>query len=185
VGSQIQPGTYSTQGPTTQDDGQWARLSNTTGDPTAVITHGIVNGPTTVTKSLAINESRKAVAIFSMEMSASQLAFRLISSLGRINQQHLRTGDIQEEEWPRVTSAITLLSDYNSRRAAELTDSIAEPQLADIGRARTVLQTQWLALQDEPALPGGLREDAKFGSWLFGIAHNLSGTWLRRRPAYR
>jgi len=51
------------------------------------------------------------VAIFSMEMSASQLAFRLISSLGRINQQHLRTGDIQEEEWPRVTSAITLLSD--------------------------------------------------------------------------
>jgi replicative DNA helicase len=35
----------------------------------------------------------------------------LISSLGRINQQHLRTGDIQEEEWPRVTSAITILSD--------------------------------------------------------------------------
>src|SRR4029079_7758283 len=56
-------------------------------------------------------KTRKAVAIFSMEMSASQLAFRLISSLGRINQQHLRTGDIQEEEWPRVTSALTLLSD--------------------------------------------------------------------------
>jgi len=56
-------------------------------------------------------KSRKAVAIFSMEMSSSQLAFRLISSLGRIDQQHLRTGDIQEEEWPRVTSAITLLSD--------------------------------------------------------------------------
>jgi hypothetical protein len=49
VGSQIQPGIYSTQGPTTQDDGQWARLSNTTGDPTAVIAHGVVNGPTTVT----------------------------------------------------------------------------------------------------------------------------------------
>ncbi|MGA9335005.1 MAG: replicative DNA helicase [Rudaea sp.] len=56
-------------------------------------------------------KSKKAVAIFSMEMSASQLAFRLISSLGRINQQHLRTGDIKEEEWPRVTSAISLLSD--------------------------------------------------------------------------
>ena len=56
-------------------------------------------------------KAKKAVAIFSMEMSATQLAFRLISSLGRINQQHLRTGDIQEEEWPRVTSAITLLSD--------------------------------------------------------------------------
>jgi replicative DNA helicase len=53
----------------------------------------------------------KAAAIFSMEMSASQLAFRLISSLGRINQQNLRTGDLADEEWPRVTSAITLLSD--------------------------------------------------------------------------
>ncbi|MHB8679088.1 MAG: replicative DNA helicase, partial [Rudaea sp.] len=56
-------------------------------------------------------KSRKAVAIFSMEMSASQLAFRLISSLGRIDQQHLRNGDLAEEDWPRVTSAITLLSE--------------------------------------------------------------------------
>src|SRR5487761_2751071 len=46
-----------------------------------------------------------------MEMSASQLAFRLISSLGRIDQQHLRTGDLADEDWPRVTSAMTLLSD--------------------------------------------------------------------------
>ncbi|MFN9738843.1 MAG: replicative DNA helicase [Pseudomonadota bacterium] len=53
----------------------------------------------------------RAAAVFSMEMSASQLAFRLISSLGRINQQHLRTGDLADEEWPRVTSAITLLAD--------------------------------------------------------------------------
>ena len=56
-------------------------------------------------------KTKKAVAVFSMEMSASHLAFRLISSLGRINQQHLRTGDLQDEEWPRVTSAITLLGE--------------------------------------------------------------------------
>ncbi|HEX7342234.1 MAG TPA: replicative DNA helicase [Rhodanobacteraceae bacterium] len=55
--------------------------------------------------------SKKAVAIFSMEMSSSQLAFRLISSIGRIHQQHLRTGDLAEEDWPRVTSAITMLSE--------------------------------------------------------------------------
>jgi replicative DNA helicase len=54
---------------------------------------------------------KKAVAIFSMEMSSSQLAFRLISSIGRIHQQHLRTGDLAEEDWPRVTSAITMLSE--------------------------------------------------------------------------
>jgi len=55
--------------------------------------------------------ARKPVLVFSMEMSASQIAFRLISSLGRINQQHLRTGDLAEEDWPRVTQATTLLSD--------------------------------------------------------------------------
>ncbi|HWT15319.1 MAG TPA: replicative DNA helicase, partial [Patescibacteria group bacterium] len=56
-------------------------------------------------------KGKKAVAVFSMEMSASQLAFRLISSLGRINQQHLRTGELEDADWPRVTSAIQLLKD--------------------------------------------------------------------------
>ena len=55
--------------------------------------------------------ARKSVLIFSMEMSSSQLAFRLISSLGRINQQRLRTGDLAEEDWPRVTQATALLSE--------------------------------------------------------------------------
>lgn len=68
--------------------------------------------------SLALNmaeyaaiKTRKAVAVFSMEMSASQLAFRLISSNGRVDQQHLRTGQLEDEDWSRVTSAITLLAD--------------------------------------------------------------------------
>ncbi len=68
--------------------------------------------------SLALNiaeyaalRSKKAVAVFSMEMSSSQLAFRLISSLGRINQQRLRTGQLEDEDWSRVSHAITLLND--------------------------------------------------------------------------
>ena len=58
----------------------------------------------------AIRE-KKSVAIFSMEMSAVQLTFRLLSSLGRINQQNLRSGKLEDEEWPRVTQAIALLAD--------------------------------------------------------------------------
>ena len=54
---------------------------------------------------------KKAVVIFSMEMSASQLALRLISSIGRIHAQHLRNGDLSEEDWPRVTNAIAILSE--------------------------------------------------------------------------
>ncbi len=59
----------------------------------------------------AVLRGKKTVGIFSMEMSSSQLMFRLVSSLGRINQQALRSGDLAEEDWPRVTSAITMLSE--------------------------------------------------------------------------
>ncbi|HEY9511116.1 MAG TPA: replicative DNA helicase [Rhodanobacter sp.] len=55
--------------------------------------------------------NKKPVAVFSMEMSSSQLAFRLISSVGRIHQQRLRNGDLEEEDWPRVSNAISILSE--------------------------------------------------------------------------
>jgi len=55
--------------------------------------------------------AKKAVAVFSMEMSSSQLAFRLISSVGRIHQQNLRNGNLAEEDWPRVSNAISILTE--------------------------------------------------------------------------
>lgn len=51
------------------------------------------------------------VAVFSMEMSGEQLALRLISSLGRIDQSKVRTGRLDDEDWPRITSAVTLMSE--------------------------------------------------------------------------
>ena len=56
-------------------------------------------------------KSKKAVAVFSMEMSASQLALRLISSNGRVNATRLRTGQLEDEDWSRVTSAIRMLKE--------------------------------------------------------------------------
>ncbi len=56
-------------------------------------------------------KTKKAIVIFSMEMSASQLAFRLISSMGRVNAQRLRTGQLEDEDWSRVNSAIRMLSE--------------------------------------------------------------------------
>ena len=53
--------------------------------------------------------TKKAVAVFSMEMSASQLALRLISSNGRVNAQRLRNGQLEDEDWSRVTGAIRML----------------------------------------------------------------------------
>lgn len=56
-------------------------------------------------------KNEKAVAVFSMEMSGEQIATRLISSLGRINQSKLRTGDLGDADWPRITSAISMLNE--------------------------------------------------------------------------
>jgi len=49
------------------------------------------------------------VAVFSMEMGAAQLAVRVVGSIGRIDQGHLRTGRLSDEEWPRLTETIERL----------------------------------------------------------------------------
>ena len=56
-------------------------------------------------------KTKKPVAVFSMEMSASQLALRLISSVGRVNAARLRTGQLEDEDWSRISSAIRLLKE--------------------------------------------------------------------------
>ena len=67
--------------------------------------------------TLAINIAENAAvgrgvpaAVFSMEMSAEQLTMRMISSLGRVNQGHLRTGQFSDEDWSRINGAIAQLS---------------------------------------------------------------------------
>ena len=49
------------------------------------------------------------VLVFSMEMGAAQLALRMVGSLGRIDQQHLRTGALRNDEWERLAEAVDRL----------------------------------------------------------------------------
>ena len=56
-------------------------------------------------------KSKIPTAVFSMEMSAEQLSFRMISSLGSISQSKLRTGRFADEDWPSINSAVTLMSE--------------------------------------------------------------------------
>ena len=63
-----------------------------------------------IAEHVAIKEGLP-VAVFSMEMPGEQLAMRLISSLGRIDQHRVRTGKLEDDEWPRLTSAINLLAE--------------------------------------------------------------------------
>jgi replicative DNA helicase len=73
-------------------------------------------GKTTLAVNIAENAalgSGKSAAIFSMEMSAESLTLRMISSLGRINQSNLRSGRLEEQDWPRIDSAMTQLGSAN------------------------------------------------------------------------
>jgi replicative DNA helicase len=54
---------------------------------------------------------KKHVAIFSLEMSSEQLVQRLIAQETGIDSQRLRTGKLDEDEWPLFTHAIEVLSD--------------------------------------------------------------------------
>jgi replicative DNA helicase len=70
-------------------------------------------GKTTIAMNMAENialNSDKPVAVFSMEMPGDSLAMRMMSSLGRIDQHKVRTGKLDDDDWPRLTSAINLLA---------------------------------------------------------------------------
>lgn len=58
----------------------------------------------------AISE-KLSVAVFSMEMPAEQLAMRMMSSLARIDQSKVRTGKLDDDDWPRLTSAVSMLNE--------------------------------------------------------------------------
>lgn len=56
-------------------------------------------------------ETSKPVAVFSMEMGGVQLAMRMLGSIGRLDQHKMRTGQLNDDDWPRLTHALGKLND--------------------------------------------------------------------------
>lgn len=90
-------------------------------DKTAGLQRGelivVAGRPSMGKTTLAINIAENAAighkipaAIFSMEMSSEQLSFRMISSIGRVNQANLRRGKLSDEDWSRIDSAVSMMS---------------------------------------------------------------------------
>jgi replicative DNA helicase len=90
------------------------------------MTQGLQNGdlivvagrPSMGKTSLMMNMAEDAVIrgdapvlVFSLEMPADSLILRTLSSLGNINQSKIRSGQLEDEDWPRLTSAVTMLND--------------------------------------------------------------------------
>ncbi len=61
----------------------------------------------------AAMHSSSSVALFNLEMSAEQLANRILQSLGQINGSKMRTGRLEHNDWKRLNEAISKLSDTN------------------------------------------------------------------------
>jgi len=87
-------------------------------------------GKTTFALNIAEHAAIKhgvPVAVFSMEMSSLQLVMRLFSSLGQLEQGKLRTGSLEDTDWPKLTSAMHLLS--KSRIFIDETPSLSPADL--------------------------------------------------------
>jgi len=59
----------------------------------------------------AVISGTQPVIVFSLEMPSHSLIMRMLSSLGRIDQTKIRNGQLGDDDWPRLTSAVTLLND--------------------------------------------------------------------------
>ncbi|WP_241566854.1 replicative DNA helicase [Hahella sp. KA22] len=71
-------------------------------------------GKTTFAMNLVENAlilGGKPVLVFSMEMPSDSIVMRMLSSLGRIDQTKVRSGKLDEDDWPRLTSAVNMLKD--------------------------------------------------------------------------
>lgn len=71
-------------------------------------------GKTSFSMNLVENAAIKdnlPVAVFSMEMPGTALAARMLASLSRVNAGKLRTGQLDTEDWPKLTSAVGILQD--------------------------------------------------------------------------
>ena len=71
-------------------------------------------GKTTLAMNIAehaVIKSKKPTLVFSLEMPGQSLALRMMSSLGHIDQHRLRTGKLHNDDWPRLSSAVSLLSE--------------------------------------------------------------------------
>lgn len=105
--------------------------SDVTGIPTGYtdldkITSGLQRGdliivagrPSMGKTSLALNMSEYVavdtglpVAVFSMEMASSQLTMRLIGSVGKLDQHKMRTGQLEDDDWEKLTYALGQLNE--------------------------------------------------------------------------
>ncbi|MES2919009.1 MAG: replicative DNA helicase [Pseudomonadota bacterium] len=98
------------------------------------------------------------VLVFSMEMPADSIVMRMLSSLGRIDQTRVRSGKLEEEDWPRLTSTMAMLADQklfiDDTAALSPTEVRARARRVarDCGGAIGLIMVDYLQLMRVPGL---------------------------------
>jgi replicative DNA helicase len=102
-------------------------------------------GKTSLALNIAINsaiENNAKIGIFSLEMSKEQLGYRLLSSIGKINYTRLTQGDLEEEDWSKLSLATQIL--HETTISIDDTADLTPSELRS--RARKLKRTQGLDL---------------------------------------
>jgi replicative DNA helicase len=139
-------------------------------------------GKTTFAMNVCENaaiKSGKPVLVFSMEMPAESLVMRMLSSLGRIDQTRIRSGKLEEEDWPRLNSAISLLSEQK----LFIDDTPALSPMEVRARARRVYRecgelglilVDYLQLMQVPGAESRVAEISEISRMLKALAKELN-----------
>lgn len=139
-------------------------------------------GKTTFSMNIAENaimRSGKPVLVFSMEMPAESIVMRMLSSLGRIDQTRIRSGKLEEEDWPRFNSAISMLAEQK----LYIDDSAGLSPVEVRARARRVARdagevgmilVDYLQLMQVPGAESRVAEISEISRSLKGLAKEMN-----------
>jgi len=139
-------------------------------------------GKTTFSMNLAENaliRSGKPVLVFSMEMPSEQIVMRMLASLGRIDLTRVTTGKLEEEDWPRFSSAVSILSEQK----LFIDDSAGLSPTEVRARARRVAREQgeiglilvdYLQLMQVPGAESRVNEISEISRSLKGLAKEMN-----------
>ena len=123
----------------------------------------------------------RPVLVFSLEMPANQLITRMLSSIGKIDQTRMRSGNLQEDDWPRLSSAAQRLKD----RALFIDDTPGITPLEIRNRIKQFtrerveqLRRQWSEQQGNDSQPdnAALYEQAQPGLIMVDYLQLMSGS---------
>ena len=130
--------------------------------------------------ALMAEEAAGPVFIFSLEMPESQLMLRLIASLGNVSLQKLRTGKMEDGDWPKVTAAVSRLTQLDGKLLIDDASGITASSLKARARRMTrrfgrpsMILVDYLQLLQEPGSENRTLEVGKVSRILKETAKEL------------